>query len=309
MKKQNKILTGITVLLITILFSCSKARIEKPTAPDINSNTDESIELIKFVPLDSFFSAKLRKPEIFNYTFPYNSSQYYPKTTMGTVIASTKYIFTSFSGDTIDYPYIISVNEFYKIKDIIYTKHQPVYDDKLMSLFGIFTISFSKDNFPLKIISRYGFRADNHTTEIATDSLPIYKLSNEEWILSNNTFIGDSTAFYGQLNITGWLLFGRESNFNTTNYTKIKFTSNKYDLTNIGIYIVFSTKNTFTRVENQESINLPVGEQAKLVAFGITEEGQLYSFNKDIIIGEQTSYEIDLSITNDTSLSLILDSL
>jgi len=309
MAKNIKILTGITVLLIAILFSCSKARIEKPVEEIINNNQNEITELLKFVPLDNYFSSKAKEAEIFNFTFPYTPTQYYPRTTEGTIIASTKVLFTTLSDDTIDYPYIISINEFYKLKDVIYTNRQLVYNNKLLSLFGMYNIRFSKNGSPLKLKTgkTYSFYSQYHTTEIASDSLPIF--IGNDWSMSNNEFIGDSTYFYGYLNITGWLLFGKETNFNASNYTTLNFTSNKYDLTNVGIYIVFSDKNTFTRVQNQESINLPVGEQAKLVAFGITEKGKLYSYSKEIIIGEETSYSIDLTTTNDAFLTSMLDSL
>jgi hypothetical protein len=302
-----KISKYISIILLLSLLSCSKARIEKPITEATNNNTEDIIELIKFVSLNNYFNSKIRNPEIFNV-----NTSCFLKTSLNTTLANSKQIFSTLTGDTIDYPYFVSINEFYKIKDIIYTNHQATYNSNFFTVFGVFNIEISKNNYPLKVAlgKHYSFYFYNHTTEYASSNqTPVYENINNEWSLGNNLFTGDSTGVNGQLDITGWLIFCKETQFPTTNYIKLKFTSNKYDLTNVGIYLVFSDKYTFTRVENLESIDLPVGEQAKLVAFGITNEGQLYSYSKIITIGEQTSYDINLSKTTDNNLNILLDSL
>jgi hypothetical protein len=296
MNKTKEILTGITVLLIAILFSCSKARIEKPEIiPSVK---------IKFVPLTNYFANKRKSKEIF--TIIEQTSPPFGLTTdyLDMKIASC-YFLDPINNLKVEYPYILELTQLIKKKDLIYYNIQPTENNFLINYKAVIKFDFIKDNRLLYLknffIASCFYKPENYPYTLSDDYLGTMNnnIINWEYQASSSNYI----------NHLSWTLYGRLAEFQTTNYTKLNFISNKYDLTNVGIYIVFSDKNTFTRVQNQESINLPVGEQAKLVAFGITEKGKLYSYSKEIIIGEETSYSIDLTTTNDAFLTSMLDSL
>jgi hypothetical protein len=296
----------IFYILIILSISCSKQRIEKPITP--NPITSEP-QLFKFIPLDNYFITKQNIPSENIKSFDggtINSSSF------GTMFISAHTVAFPDSVNLIypdDYPITCNLLELYRIKNFIYYNTQPISNNKLLSPLVIFNIHLFKNDKEL-IISKLEpgieLRKDIGEENVYYNVFLNYPTSNN-WISSNfyHTNDGSNTTFIK----TGWALIGNPLEFPTTNYTKLKFTSDKYDLTNVGIYVVFSDKNTFTRVENLESIDLPVGEQAKLVAFGITNEGQLYSYSKIITIGEQTSYDINLFKTTEQNLTILLDSL
>ena len=310
---KNKI--NISVLLITLvvtIFSCSKARIEKPIDDIVKTPTSEDgdTELIKFIPLDDYFNEKINKAELFNFTFSLNNTPLYPTTSANTIFANTKNSFeNSTTGNAVDYPYLISINNFFSIKDFIFTNLEPMYNNNLLSIGGLFYITISKDNMLLSITDgAHCTLSFTNYSNFSNDTIFLYK-ENNGWVKTNDKFVHDYDNIDGQLSILGRILVAKATNFTTSNYTKLQYTSSKYDLTNVGIYVVFSDKNSFTRVQNLESIDLPVGEQAKLVAFGITNQGQLYSYFNDITIVEQGEYEIFLAPISDANLTNLLDQL
>ena len=294
----------IFYIFIILSISCSKARIEK-FEDNIITTTDNKI---RFIPLNNYFKAKQKKPELLksNLKYPFD------ETSKGTIfIWANKLSFPN--GTIFNYNTDTFVNcsllELYKIKDFIFYDKQAVKDNKLLNTVVIFNFYLYKNNQELKIVSpEPGIELRN----IVSEQNVIYNVMLYDNLL-NNWY--DSGNFHENNNgdtffkKEGWACIANYAEFQTTSYTKLNFTSNKYDLTNVGIYVVFSNKNTFTRVQNLESIDLPIGEQAKLVAFGITNENQLYSYSKEIIIGEETTYSIDLTTTNDAFLTLMLDSL
>jgi len=318
--KQILNILSIVVLSAILFVACSKERIQGPIdAGTVDEPEKPQIEIdsLYFVPLDSFYNAKkTNRLEIFkDVWYPY------PTTYHGTYITGSTYLLIYPNGDNVTRPVDLYTKEYCTIKDFIFNNYKTICNNKLLLTDEIISINYYKgstlleyDNtseapITLSIIS------ENENYSNIERLFSFYK-ENNLWILpedtiNNNIFhISNFVNLIGYLRKTGWFLIGDYAQFNTIEYTNLTFTSSNADLTNVGIYVCFSDINSYTKVEDYTSIPLPVGEPAKILAIGITNENELYYNYKEIVIdNNKTEYNIDMHHTTDQVLTQILDSL
>jgi len=316
MNKNKQILISLSIVVFSaILFvACSKARIEGPVdAGMVDENTSNSnVNKTYFVPLTNYYLTKQPKAE-----YPCNdaSSSYYHKTEHGTQFHCT------------DTPYfqIPAIIELYKIEHFIYFNTPTISNNHLLKTNVIFCIKYYVNDSLLPHTEPTGCFIRTPNSFNTTNTYLLYSFypdSQSEinnWSkYKSNILIGNDyrfrmkfTNFYdGFSYYPGWLCIADYAQFNTTKYTNLTFTSTDADLTNVGIYVCFSDINSYTKVEDYTSIPLPVGEPAKIMAIGITNENELYYDYKEIVIDEnKTEFNIDMHHTTDQILTQILDSL
>jgi hypothetical protein len=329
MNKNKQILNILSIVVFSaILFvACSKARIEGPidAGPPAGENTTNPLqeqELLYFVPLDSFYLTKQPKAKISKDLYA-SAGNNWDITDNGTSIHGSSTMFSYPNGNSVEDPIKFKVIELFKIHHFIYYNIQTVSNNILLETNTILNLNFYKDTNilifnNLDIIS-ISFK-NNLSDALGKTLYPFYSnMQNgiNNWSKTttpnNNKFIcsmGDEERFFGRIQTVGWFLIGDYAQFNTTEYTNLTFTSSNADLTNVGIYVCFSGINSYTKVENYTSIPLPVGEHAKIVAVGITNENRLYYDYKEIVIdNNETNYDIKMKFTVDELLTQMLDSL
>jgi len=309
--KQILIIISIVVFSAILFVACSKARIEGPidagTVPENTSN----INKIYFVPLTNYLLTKQPKAE-----YPCNdasSFNSYQQTEHGTYIHNT---------DTLSLllPKII---ELYKIEHFIYYNIPTISNNHLLKTNVIFCIKYYVNDSLLPYTFGCFIRTPNSfnttNTYLLYSFYPDLQSEINNWSkYESNILIGNDyrfrmkfTNFYdGFSYYQGWLCIADYAQFNTTEYTNLKFSSTNADLTNVGIYVCFSDINSYTKVEDYTSILLPIGKPAKIMAVGITNKNELYYDYKEIVIdNNKTNYDINMKPTTDEILTQILDSL
>ena len=147
---KNKI--NISILLITLvvtIFSCSKARIEKP----IDTSAYNEQNLMQFAPLDNYFLSKqtVNTENVSSeFHYPFNSSS------LGTTFVSARPLIYP-NGDTVKYPdeYPVTCNilEINSINNYIYYEKEPVISNKLLSCYLILKLKIHKNSEILKLVS------------------------------------------------------------------------------------------------------------------------------------------------------------
>ena len=317
MNKNKQILNLISIVIFSaiLIVACSKARIEGPidagSVEEAGNNGDNKLH---FTELNNYFSSKQHiKLETVESLLP--SANYHP-TSYGLVLlhATT----ANSNGTPSNYPIYMSVLHLENIKDFILHNKKTTFNNQFLEDYFMFNIKLTNSQNELLHLTQYGQPASNYLIQLKHLNLPpieysTYQLNytNNNWNNTNfNTQVYSSNLVNIYLSDTGWFALFNYAQFNTSEFTNINFISNNADLTNVGIYICYSDINSYTKVENLTSIAIPVGENAKILAIGITKEGQLYYNYKEIIIENNTSdYNIEMHQTTDQILTQILDSL
>jgi len=330
LNKNKQILKILSIAVISaILFvACSKARIEGPIDAGSVDETDNQTGANKlhFVPLTDYYKTKQQKEEIFNCT-EYSSRHF---TSHNSSFISGNDALMHINGEAALYPIKFHVIELYKLKHFIYYNIQTVSNNKLLITNAIYNINFYKDTNLLIVNSNstaYAIGIASISSITQTPPVMLYSFTSEmqEGINNWHQFSNNSYEIYdyvyenyhinsyiygGFTKYVGWLCIADYTQFNTTEYTNLTFTSTNADLTNVGIYICFSDINSYTKVDDCTSIPLPVGEYVKVLAVGITKNNELYyNFKKIVIDKNKTNYDINMKPTTDELLTQILDSL
>ena len=140
--KNKKQISILLITLVITLFSCSKARIEKP----INKESTNIQNLIQFVPLDNYFKSKQNIKTENKEWYSYNPSD---STSYGTFITNATLLLFP-NGEQLNYPndYPINCNilKLDCIKDYIYYQKEPFIDSNLLSNIYIMYRFFLSNN-------------------------------------------------------------------------------------------------------------------------------------------------------------------
>jgi hypothetical protein len=91
--------------------------------------------------------------------------------------------------------------------------------------------------------------------------------------------------------------------------TRVKFTSFYPKIDKIAVFMVFKDINSVIQVFGAESLEVPVGQNAKIVAVAETDNKEVFSFFKDITVEDKQSIEIKLTKTTEDDFLKALDKL
>jgi hypothetical protein len=296
MKKSN-ILFALSFLLVTFFyFSCSKERIQT--------------QLSTYSPVNTYLDSKKQAEQDFvinnNGPGPIVGNQ-------GTKLYGPgKQCLMLPNGDTISWPYTIKLVELYKPKDMIYYQ---------MPTISAGTI--------LKTDGEIRLRAFQGTTELVLKpgcpvpiEMPcaapqsgmhvfngITTSGHPDWVDNSpvNLFTVNAAGDSASITKLGWINCGQLAG--STSNSTLTFVSTTDDLTNVGIFIYIPGTKTVMQVYNSASGAIPNGSSVKIVAIGLSSNGNLFTFYQNQTVNSSSQVSITLTGTTDAALTTVLDGL
>ncbi len=298
MKTLKRILTlGIVTYTMSSMFiSCSKERIEDPSLKQYKS-------------LNEYFDSKKQKEQ----EFIIDSGGIPPIVgEQGTRIWPSKSAIMFANGDSVKWPYTVKLIELYTPKDMIYYQQATAAAGVLLNDDGQIKLRAFKDNEQLQFKAGASWKVEMPNKKPQSDMKLRYG-NNEgtliNWNLnSDGDFANTDTSYIGQIGQFGWSTCAK-LNATSPKYAKISFTSSTDDLLNVGIFIYLPTQKTLVQVFDQNSIDLPVGETARIILIGIDSGNKLYAYYKEMSIDTTNTIDVTLTEISETDLTKKLDNL
>jgi len=301
MKKTNlisKILVTTITITTLITVGCKKDRIQSPPPPPLNSYT----------PVNTYLDSKKQQEQDFIITGPANDTIV---GNQGTRIYGGKNCLQLPNGDTIAYPFTIKLVELYTPKDMIYYQMPTVASGNILETDGEIRLRAFKGTQELSLRPSpcaYGIEMPNTSPKSYMNVF--YGSNNGNYVNWADSQVGFTTTSYGYLaypNPLGWINCGNQIG-NGTGST-LTFTSSTDDLTNVGIFIYFTTTKGLMQVYGASSGQIPNGSSVKIVMIGVNSSGSLYSYTESRTVNANATIDVSLSQTTDATLTAYLNNL
>jgi len=298
MKKSN-ILFALSFLLVSFFyFSCSKDRIQQTP-------------LNTYSPVNTYLDSKKQAEQTFTITSngpgPIVGNQ-------GTKLYGPgKQCLLTPAGDTISWPYTIKLVELYKPKDIIYYQIPTVAAGVILKTDGEIRLRAFQGTTELLLkpspcmasiempcaAPQTGMHVMNGTT---TSGHP-------DWVDNSpvNLFTTNAASYTASITKLGWINCGVPAG--SSSNSTLTFTSTTDDLTNVGIFIYFPSTKTVMQAYNSVSGSIPNGSAVKIVAIGLSSNGNLFTFYQNQTVNSNSQVSITLTGTTDAALTTVLDGL
>lgn len=216
------------------------------------------------------------------------------------------------NGDSVNYPYTVKLVELYSAKDMIYWQMPTVSEGKVLTSAGEVRIRAFKDDVELVLRPGLTWTVEVPSANPVSDMKIFYGDKMEpvvDWSPNpEGAFSSVSEGYHGEIAKLGWIACSKFIAEPAT-FTKCTFTSSTDNLDQAGIFIYFPQLRGLVQVFNQQSIDLPAGEEAKIVVMAINSDQQLFSYSKVMQIGESDMIQVELDSTSDAELTAILDAL
>jgi len=301
MKKSNLIFTmlSITIIAITLItFSCKKDRIQPPPPNQLNSYT----------PVNSYLDSKKQQEQEFIINGPGNDTI---MGNQGTRIYGTKNCLMLPNGDTIDYPFSIKLVELYTPKDMIYYQMSTVASGDILETDGEIRLRAFKGTQELALKpSPCAYDIEMPNTSPKSYMHIFYGTNSNSNVNWTDSQVGFTTTAYGYLGYPttlGWINCDNKIGNGTGN--TLSFTSSTDDLTNVGIFIYFTSIKGVMQVFNASSSNIPSGSSVKIVMIGVNSSGNLFSYTESRTVNASATIDVSLTQTTDAALTTYLDNL
>ena len=255
------------------LLSCSKDSIEEKPLNAYNSPKD-------------FFQNKKQKEE--EYTIDTNGSC--PLITKyGARICPIKsHLKYPDRDDSVYFPFTLKMIELYTAKDIIYYEMQTMSGQNILANAGELKIRAFKDTTELSLRSSKTWPLTIPGKNTMSDMKQYYGYTNKDktdWITDPiGDFSKDDTSYSCLVQKVGWLAGAHEASTRISG--KITFTSTTDILINVAIFIYIPSTKTVMQVANLVSDQIPSGTDVKIVAIAVNSSNQLYSFYKQLTLGQ-----------------------
>lgn len=291
---------GFFLVLVLFLFSCSKDRIE-------TNNEDKTLN--SYESMNDYFDTKKQEEQEFiidsGGSGPIVGNQ-------GTKIWVSKDLLMYPNGDSVDWPYIVKLVELYTPKDMIYYQMPNVSDGNLLTCHGEIRLRAFKNGQELVLRPSCVWPVQMPNTQPA-DSMNIYYgdelPSYVNWIdTPTGSFDTISYGYQGNVAVLGWVACARSAG-TFASQTAYQFTSSVDNLDNVATFIYFDDKQSLTQVYNQQSIDLPIGQNAKIILMAIDANQQLHHYYLEEVISNSNVKDIELQPVSDIDLTTILDNL
>lgn len=295
-------------LMATLFSSCSKERFDVIT----KDNIVPIIDTETFVPVTETNKKPIVAVEPVKKTV--SSSADFPFTTpRGTVVKANSYDFTFEDGRWVEYPIDIQIKELYSPMDMILNGKPTVSDGKILVTAGQVYVTATKDGKNLKLRETSQFSVSIPSNGNDREMKIFYgqeqSNGNVNWKLAQmqEEFLGQkdslqSAIFFGQNNYEifpsqiGWINCDKFYDY-TGAKTRIKLTSTKPEIELISSFLYLDRIKSILQIWGGKSLDLPVGEHAKLICFAVTNENNLYSFIKEFNVEENQVIDIKLEKT------------
>ncbi len=276
----------IFLLLITIL-SCSKDRLVSPTA-DASTVFSDNIPLAWRSPVQTIATSTDASDDYITYTTEVGNKITIYSNTLAE--KETKTPFPSF-------PNRLEVIELLSIKNIILAGMSTTSNGKLLSTDGQILIEAYYDNtqLVLKNDNRFYIKMKGISNN-ADSNMRVFLLDESSvsvnWLFANtecsnngceNILIEDNkyVMFPSKL---GWINIDKFAEYGQT--IKLDFKS-EANLSKVQLFLYFPDIKSIMGVNGNSVDGVPIGMKAKVIAFGVTEDQELYTTFQDIVVSSQ----------------------
>lgn len=297
--KKTRVFLSIAFLglsVSTVFYSCSKQRVTKAA---LNS----------YSPVNSYLASKEQPTQ----TFVIDSAGKGPIIgNQGTELWGAKNCLLTPTGDTIGYPFTITLVELYTAKDMIYYEMPTVAGGTILETSGEIRLQAFKGTTQLALKpSQNCFEIQMPCAAPISGMDAWYGITtggNPDWTNTPLTpFTTNATSYTTYPAMLGWINCGQLAG-SATNST-LSFTSTTDDLTNVGIFVYIPATKTVMQAYNNATTAIPDGSNVKIVAIGVDASGGLHSFYQTQTITSANTVSITLSSTTDAALTTLLTNL
>ena len=313
------LLVGIFAISI---YSCSKDRlipIEVDTvAEEVNPFKDKVFEYPYNLPLLPKLASKAEKLRI-------NSVNDLPIITKkGTKLWIYESNVRTPQNGSVSYPFDIEIIELYTLKDMLLHRKPTVSFSRMLVTGGAIYLNVSKN----------GTNLIANAQNLPNISIPTNRPDRNMWLfygamdnqdnftwaeaprdtIRNDTIKKVQPIFAGKGTYElfpkrfGWINCDKFYDY-AGEKTSVSFVSPKLGLENIIIFMVFPNINSVIQVYQGKSLDIPVGEDVKIIALAQTKDGEVFAFFKDIKVEKKQTVEIDLKASTDKEVLEVLDKL
>lgn len=216
------------------------------------------------------------------------------------------------NGDTITFPFTITLVELYTAKDMIYYEMPTVSAGTILETSGeIQLLAFKGTTQLLLKPSPCDFEIQMPCAAPLSGMDAYYGITtggHPDWTNNPVTpFTANTTSYTAYIRTLGWINCGQLAG--STSNSTITFTSTTDDLTNVGIFVYMPATKTVMQAYNSVTTNIPNGAAVKIVAIGINSSGSLFSFYQTQTVNSSNTVSITLSATTDATLTSLLTGL
>jgi hypothetical protein len=319
--KSLRLKIFISALFLTVIYACSDDRLtalDQSVNPDDISNKDFK---------DFYDSALLKrlseKSKVRKITINNASQAKFSIANGGTCTCTGANLRTA-QGTAVSYPYDLEILELFTLKDMLLHQKSTESYGKMLVTGGAIYLKATKDGNDLIVNNLNPPQISIPNNRIDTQMQLFYEGMTRQdqftWVAGDSSIrqptqireplplVFNKTTYELFPKRLGWINVDKFYDF-TGAKTKVKFTSFYPKIENMAIFMVFSDINSVIQVSNAESLEVPVGQTAKIVAVSETKEKEVFSFFKDITVEDKQSIEIKLTKTTEDDFLKALDKL
>lgn len=221
------------------------------------------------------------------------------------------------NGDSVTWPYTVTLVELYNGKDMAYYEMPTVAGGELMRTRGEIRLRAFKDG--EELVLRPG---KNIVVEMPSDDalagLSVFygstQMTYTDWTndpttlgttpVGAGTFTASDSSHIGQVDVLGWVNAGDSQSDGSGGV--ISFTSETDELDNVKIFAYIADDRTLIQAYDQKMNPIPDGTKVEILAMAIDASEQLFSFSKTITVSGDESVEVTLSEISDADLTALL---
>lgn len=307
------------------MYSCSKDRlipVEVDTVTEeVNPFKDKVFEDTRSLSVLSNAASKANK-------YTVNSAKDLPITTAkGTKIWIYDYNLWTQQNGSVSYPFDIEIIELYTLKDMILHRKPTTSYNNMLTTGGAIYLNVRKNGNTLRVnpysppnISIPAKKVDNAMSLFyqsydqseqftwAAAEIPRDTVIRQDSVKRVPLLIAGKGTYEIFPRQFGWINCDKFASY-TGEKTEVSFVSPKVGIENMAIFMVFPNISSVIQVYQGKSLNVPVGEDVKIVVVAKTKEGEVFSFFKDIKVEKQQTVEIDLKETTEKDFLTALEKL
>lgn len=304
------------------MYSCSKDRlipVEVDTVTEeVNPFKDKVFESPYNLPLLSKLASKAEKIRI------NNANELPIITKKGTELWIYESNVRTQQNGLVSYPFDVEIIELYTLKDMLLHKKPTVSFDRMLVTGGAIYLNVSKNGTNLNVNLQNPPNISVPTKKPDENMWLFYgavdNVENFTWAEARRDTIRNDTvkivppifAGRGKYELFperfGWINCDKFYNY-AGEKTNVSFVSPKLGLENMIIFMLFPNINSVIQVYQGKSLEVPVGEEVKIVALAQTKDGEIFAYFKDIKVEKQQTVEIDLKSYTEKDVLAALDKL
>ncbi len=308
MKAKKNIRISAIFLIVFIISSCSKERIDKETGTEyssldefyINNELPEQIFIIDTIPGDTIVGMHGTK-----------------------IWGVPKEIFMKKSTyEDITYPYNLKLTEAYIIKDMIFARHQNIAQNRVLYSSGNIRFRAFKDEDELELKEHCGlnFLAPAETSDASMELFYGFTTEttndwNKDVLQAGYLFSDDDVTFiatnsYGYKAKTakmGWVNISYK--YPGPSQGTINFAIEGTNTNLIDIYIIFNDMHSYIKATNLQAVELPEDEPITVFAIAKTTSDEMYYYKEDFTTSSQTNIELEMIPATEDEILTIMGTL